>query len=270
MDAFTASPNHIAQISREICAPTKPTVTLTFDKKQTYTYNVNYSWFRVTVDGTPISDVNGVTYFNGSNSSWTTMTYDLSAFTGVNFVLGFETCNKYYTGYTSTGLGGDASYIDNISITQVAGVPPPTTPGVISGNTYPNSGEVVTYTISPVSGALDYTWNIPPTWTLMSPNGGITIDVRTDDNDGDVSVTANNLSGSSSARIQNVTTANFVTSYPYETAFENESTDGTTAATTGFTFAENGWRNVTGDHGDWRTDIGGTGSSGTGPGASSS
>jgi hypothetical protein len=267
-NAFSSSPNHIAQISREICAATKPNVTLTFDKKQTYTYNVTYSWFRVTINGIPIADVNGETYFDGSNSTWKTMTYDLSLHAGSNFVLAFETCNKYYTGYTSTGLGGDASYIDNISIVQTTGTPPPSAPGVITGNTYPNSGEIVSYSISPVNGALDYTWSIPPTWTLMSPNGGLVIDVRTDDNDGNVSVVANNSAGSSSMTTQSITTANFVTSYPYENDFENETTDGTTASSTGFTFVTNGWRNVTGDHGDWRTDVGGTGSSGTGPGSS--
>ena len=268
-NAFSSSPNHIAQISREICAATKPNVTLTFDKKQTYTYNITYSWFRVTIDGLPIADVNGDTYFNGSNSSWTTMTYDLSLFAGNDFVLAFETCNKYYTGYTSTGLGGDASYIDNISIVQTAGTPPPSVPGAITGNTYPNSGEIVTYSILPVNGALDYTWTIPNGWALVSPNGGLTIDVTTNDTDGDISVIANNAAGSSNARTQAITTANSITSYPYSTAFENESTDGTTASMTGFTFTENGWRNINGDDGDWRTDVGGTGSSGTGPGSSS-
>ena len=268
--AFTNSPSHISTVSREICAPTKPNVTLTFDKQQTYTYNPNYSWFRVTVDGIPIPDINGEVYFNGSNSSWTTMTYDLSAYSGTNFVVGFEGCNKYYTGYTSVGMGGDASYIDNIAITQTAGLQPPNVPGVITGNSYPNSGETVTYTISPVTNAVDYTWNVPTGWLVTTGQGTTSITVITDDNDGDVSVVANNSAGSSNARTESIKTANFVTSYPYNTAFENESNDGTSASMTGFTFTVNGWRNVSGDDGDWRTDAGGTSSSGTGPGTSTS
>ena len=269
-DAFASSPSHIATLTRDICAPTKPTVTLTFDKKQTYTYNVTYSWFRVTVNGIPIPDNNGEIYFDGSNGTWKTLTYDLSIYTGSAFTIGFESCNKYYTGYTSSGTGGDATYLDNIAITEVAGTPPPNVPGTISGNTYPNSGELITYSISPVNGANDYTWTVPNGWIIISPLTGTSIDVLTNDTDGSISVTANNLAGSSSARTQSVVTANLVTSYPYSTAFENESTDGTTASTLGFTFTENGWRNKTGDDGDWRTDIGGTGSSGTGPGSSTS
>ena len=61
IDAFASSPSHIATLTRDICASTSPTITLTFDKKQTYTYNVNYSWFRVTVDGIPIINTIQVT-----------------------------------------------------------------------------------------------------------------------------------------------------------------------------------------------------------------
>lgn len=268
-DAFNNSPSHIASVSREICAPSLPTVTLTFNKKQTYTYNVNYSWFRVTVNGTPIADINGNTYFNGSNNTWESMEYNLSAYTGTAFTIAFETCNKYYTGYTSTGMGGDASFIDDIIITQTAGLSPPSTPGVISGNDYPNSGETITYTINPVTGADSYTWSAPTGWLITSGQGTTSITVITDDNAGSISVTATNTAGTSAAQTLTVTSAVLVTSYPYGTAFENESQHSTTASTSGFSFVVNGWRNVTGDDGDWRSDAGGTGSSGTGPGSSS-
>ena len=65
--AFANSPYHIATASREICASTDPTVTLTFDKRQTYSYNANYCWFRLTVDGIPIADDQGNTYYNATN-----------------------------------------------------------------------------------------------------------------------------------------------------------------------------------------------------------
>ena len=268
-DAFNNSPSHIASVSREICAPSLPTVTLTFNKKQIYTYNANYSWFRLTVNGTPIADINGETYFNGSNGTWQQMEYNLSSYTGTNFTVAFETCNKYYTGYTTVGGGGDASFIDDIIITQTAGLSPPSVPGVISGNSYPNSGETVTYTIDPVTGADSYTWSAPTGWLIISGQGTTSVTVITDDNAGSISVTATNTAGTSTAQTLTVTSAVLVTSYPYETAFENESQHSTTASASGFSFVVNGWRNVTGDDGDWRSDAGGTGSSGTGPGSSS-
>ena len=268
-DAFNNSPSHIASVSREICAPSLPTVTLTFNKKQIYTYNANYSWFRLTVNGTPIADINGETYFNGSNGTWQQMEYNLSSYTGTNFTVAFETCNKYYTGYTTVGGGGDASFIDDIIITQTAGLSPPSVPGAISGNNYPNSGETVTYTIDPVTGADSYTWSAPTGWLIISGQGTTSVTVITDDNAGSVSVTATNTAGTSAAQTLTVTSAVLVTSYPYGTAFENESQHSTTASASGFSFVVNGWRNVTGDDGDWRSDAGGTGSSGTGPGSSS-
>jgi len=269
-DAFNNSPSHIASVSRDICAPLLPTVTLTFNKMQTYTYNPNYSWFRVTVNGTPIADINGNTYFNGSNNVWEQMEYNLSPYTGTDFTIAFEGCNKYYTGYTSTGMGGDATYIDDILITQSSGLSPPSVPGTISGNDYPNSGEVVTYTINPVNGADSYVWTTPNGWLILSGQGTTSIDVKTDDNGGTVSVLASNLAGSSAPQTLTVNSAVLVTSYPYETAFENETNDVTTASATGFTFVANGWRNVDGDDGDWRTDAGGTGSTNSGPGGGSS
>ena len=132
-DAFNSSPNHIASVSREICASTNPTLTLTFDKMQTYTWNVNYCWFRLTIDGVPVADINGDIYFNGSNNMWEQMKYDLSGYAGIDFTVAWESCAKYYTGYTSTGMGGDAVYIDNIVLNQTSGLSPPSTPGTISG-----------------------------------------------------------------------------------------------------------------------------------------
>ena len=270
VDAFTNSPSHIASVSREVCAPLQPTVKMTFNKMQTYTYNTNYSWFRVTVNGTPIPDINGRTYFNGSNNMWEPMEYNLSAYTGSAFIVAFETCNKYYTGYTTTGMGGDASYIDDILIAQSSGLSPPIAPGAISGNDYPNSGEVVTYSISPVQGASSYTWTSPNGWLITTGQGTTSVTVTTNNNSGTLSVTATNTAGTSSPSTLTVTSALLVTSFPYSTSFENETNDVTTAATTGFTFNENGWRNVDGDEGDFRTDAGGTPSTNSGPGGGAS
>ena len=268
--AFGASPLHIASVSRDICASTETTLELTFDKMQTYTWNVNYCWFRLTIDGVPVSDINGNTYFNGSNNTWETLEYDLSAYANMDFTVAWESCAKYYTGYTVTGMGGDAVYIDNISLTETAGVTPPSTPGTISGNDYPNADALGTYTISPVANATSYTWTVPSGWSINSGQGGTSITVTTGSTDGSVTVYASNSGGNSSTQGLSTTTAERVTSYPYTTAFESESQDLTTASATGFTFNEAGWRNVDGDDGDWRTDAGGTGSSNSGPGGGAS
>ncbi len=268
-DAFSSSPNHIVSVARDICASIDPALTLMFDKMQTYTWNPNYCWFRVTIDGIPIPDQNGNIYFNGSNNTWEQMKYDLSAYANTPFTVAFESCAKYYTGYTSTGMGGDAVYIDNISITQAAGLSPPTTPGTISGFDLPNNGGTETYTISPVNGASSYTWTIPSGWSILADNG-TSITVKTSNTDGNVAVYATNAAGNSSPQTLAVTTIEAVSSYPYSTAFENETNDVATASVTGFTFNETGWRNVGGDDGDWRTDAGGTSSTNSGPGAGAS
>ena len=62
LEAFDSSPLHIASVSREICASTASAVTLTFDKLQTYTFNAAYCWFRLTVDGIPVTDNLGNIY----------------------------------------------------------------------------------------------------------------------------------------------------------------------------------------------------------------
>ena len=268
-DAFNSSPNHIASVTRDICASTDPTLTLMFDKMQTYTYNVDYCWFRLTINGVPVADFNGDIYFNGSNNVWGQMKYDLSAFAGLDFTVAFESCAKYYTGYTSTGMGGDAVYIDNISLTQTTGQLPPSTPGTISGFDLPNAGGEETYTISAVSGATSYTWSVPNGYTIIADNG-TSITVRTSSTNGNITVYASNAAGNSSAQSLTITTVELITTFPYSTAFENETNDVTTASATGFTFNEVGWRNVDGDDGDWRTDAGGTGTTNSGPGGGAS
>jgi len=264
-DAFNSSPTHIASVTREICASIDPTLTLTFDKMQTYTWNVTYCWFRLTVDGIPVADDNGNIYFNGSNNMWEPMKYDLSSYAGMDFTVAWESCAKYYTGYTTTGMGGDAVYIDNVILNQTSGLSPPSTPGAISGFDLPNAGGTETYTIDPVSGATSYTWTVPLGYNILVDNG-TSITVTTSSTDGNIAVYASNAAGNSSPQSLTITTAEIVTSYPYTTAFESETNDVTTASETGFTFNEAGWRNVPGDDGDWRTDAGGTGSTNSGPG----
>jgi len=263
--AFSSSPTHIASVSREICAGTQQTLTLKFDKKQTSTYNANYCWFRLTVNGTPVSDDRGNIYFNRVNTYWTTLTYDLSSYAGTDITVAWESCAKYYTGYTGTGDGGDAVFIDNIEIIESTAAVPPTTPSIISGDHQPNEAtQNLTYTVAVDNNVDTYLWTVPTNWTIISGQGTNSIIVAAGNYDGNISVVARNIAGSSSPRTLAVNVALIERTYPYSETFDNETNDITSASVTGFTFDANGWRNISGDNADWRTYSGTTPSSYTG------
>ena len=264
--AFTNSPSHVASASRVICASTGATLTLTFDIKQTYTYNSKYCWFRLTVNGTPVSDDQGNTYYSATNGNrygtWATLTYDLSTYANTEVTVAWEGCMKYRYGYY---YEGDNIYVDNISLVESSGGSPPNTPGAITGFTLPNAGGTETYTISTVSGATNYTWSLPVGWTLNSGQGSTSINITTNSTDGNVGVTADNSYGTSSMRTLAITTIESITSFPATVDFETEVNHSATAGNTGFTFVSIGWRNVEGDHGDWRARSSSTPSANTGP-----
>ena len=267
--AFGASPQHIATASREICASTDPSLTLTFDIKQTYSYNANYCWFRLTIDGTPVADDLSNTYYNASSYGglFKTLTYDLSAYANTDFTVAWEGCMKYYDQYYKDG---DNIFIDNISLTEDAGGSPPSTPGAITGFIYPNADAEQQYSIDPVTNATSYTWTVPSGWSIDNGQGSENITVTTSSTDGDVSVYASNSYGNSNTKSVAVKSAEIVTSFPDTTDFDDEVQHSGTANMTGFVFVNEGFRNVTTDDGDWRADRAGTGSVQTGPGNGSS
>jgi len=138
--AFNSSPLHIASVYREICASTDPTLTLTFDKKQIWSFNYTYCWFRLTVNGVPVADDQGNTYYSGTNINycgvWETLTYDLSAYANQDFTIAWESCAKYRYGYTSAGCGGDNVFIDNIVVVETDPCSGTPTPGSSTASSY--------------------------------------------------------------------------------------------------------------------------------------
>ena len=78
----------------------------------------------------------------------------------------------------------------------------PATPGAITGNTSVCFGSTDTYSVVPVSGATSYTWTLPNGWTGTSTTNTIN---ATAASTGTISVTANNLYGSSSPETLSVT-----------------------------------------------------------------
>ncbi len=82
----------------------------------------------------------------------------------------------------------------------IVGVPP--LPGPISGNISVCQGSANTYSVSPVDGATTYTWTLPGGWSGTSTTNSINAIVTSS---GTITVTANNISGSSIAQTLYVT-----------------------------------------------------------------
>lgn len=75
--------------------------------------------------------------------------------------------------------------------------PPPPAPSSISGRTTFCPGDTILYSVSPVSGAISYTWTLPSGWSGTSTSNSISVIAGSAG--GAISVTANNACGSSTA-----------------------------------------------------------------------
>jgi hypothetical protein len=127
--------------------------------------------------------------------------------------------NAYITGYTSstnyditpgafqTTNGGNI----DVFVTKLCPGTIPSQPGAISGNTTVCAGSTQTYSVASVSGASSYTWTLPSGWSGTSTTNSITATVGA--NGGNITVTANNACGSSTAQTLAVT-VNTVPSQP--------------------------------------------------------
>lgn len=105
--------------------------------------------------------------------------------------------NFYFAGVAADGNGNDNNdYVYKSSLTVdefICSTPPQ--PSAITGNTVSCTGSSHTYSVGTVSGATSYTWNLPSGWTGASSTNSIT--VVTGNSSGNISVSANNLCGSS-------------------------------------------------------------------------
>jgi hypothetical protein len=107
---------------------------------------------------------------------------------------------------TATDACGTSSPVTlNVVVNSV-----PPTPGPISGLASVCQNAVVTYSVSPVTGATGYTWTLPSGWVGSSTSNTITVTVGTATGAGTISVTADNGSGSSAPQ----TLAVFVNALP--------------------------------------------------------
>ena len=118
-NAFATKPNNIATMALcvDLTAYAGQPVNISFDLRQEYSFNPNYSYFRLADDtGAVLLDGNGVDYFQPTtvcSDPWVNVSYDLSAYAGTVVNLQFQSCNKYYDDYYQCG---DNAYVDNIVI----------------------------------------------------------------------------------------------------------------------------------------------------------
>lgn len=84
-------------------------------------------------------------------------------------------------------------------------------PGSITGNISPCENIATTYSIATVSGATSYTWAVPAGWTILSGQGTTSISVKPGTVSGNITVTANNICGSSPPQTLAVTTTSPLT-----------------------------------------------------------
>jgi len=137
-----------------------------------------------------ITPVSGGTYTWTLPTGWTgsSTTNSMTATVGAN---------GGYISVTVSNACGSVTDTLQINVSHV-----PAMPGPINGMTSVCAGSTQTYTITQVSGATSYTWQLPGGWSGNSTTTSITTTVGSA---GTITVTANNACGSSAARTLAVT-----------------------------------------------------------------
>lgn len=142
-------------------------------------------------------------------------TYTWTVPTGWSITAGQGTTSLTVTTGTA-GLNGNitvtagnscgTSAASSLPVTVLPGTP--STPGTITGTTSVCPGITgLTYSISNVTNATTYTWSVPAGWTIMAGQGTTSLTVTSGDygQNGNISVTAGNSCGTSTARTRAVT-----------------------------------------------------------------
>ncbi|MBN1182533.1 MAG: hypothetical protein JXB49_09625, partial [Bacteroidales bacterium] len=142
----------------------------------TFTINSSTSW-SVSDDATWLI----VVPTSGSGNGTLTATYSENT-----------SSNQRFGTITISGEGVNAQ---TVTITQSCSVP--LQPDLISGKQTISQGTSENYSISPVSGAISYTWTLPVGWSGNSNSTSILITTNKDAISGNISVVANNDCGSS-------------------------------------------------------------------------
>ncbi len=172
---------------------------------------ITVTWYSNSTNST-----SGGTSVSSLASDAATTTYTYAPSTAVAGTL------YYYAEISWTNSGGACGNNSPLStgsfvtqtqtVTVYASVP--AQPGTISGasSVNPSTGGLI-YSISAVPNTIDYTWTVPTGWTINSGQNteSITVTSGAAGQDGDITVTANNVCGSSVAQTLAVTVQSFPT-----------------------------------------------------------
>lgn len=111
----------------------------------------------------------------------------------------------------------------NASVLAVTVSSIPATPASITGTTTQTASTTSTYSITAVSGATTYTWSVPTGWTLNSGQGTTSVSITSGaaGQNGNISVTAGNSCGTSSAMTLAVTVTGVAPTAPTSMTGDN-------------------------------------------------
>ncbi|HEY4798731.1 MAG TPA: hypothetical protein VII99_06600, partial [Bacteroidia bacterium] len=127
---------------------------------------------------------------------------------GTSVVLtGLTSGTNYYFSVYEYNTSGFCYKIPALIGNASTSPPAPATPGAINGgvNQCPNLTGLM-YTVAPVTNATGYTWAVPSGWTITAGAGTNTITVTSGSlgQNGNITVTANNICGTSAASVLSV------------------------------------------------------------------
>ncbi|WP_262916404.1 cytochrome c3 family protein [Aestuariivivens sediminis] len=156
-------------------------------------------------------------YYNTSNSNNIGSATVLSGATSQTYMpdnSGAAAGNRYYfcVGYATDNGCNQTNATQSLAsnTVRVLVTPVPNTPGAISGqpDTTSNTSGYI-YSITAVAYATTYTWTVPTGWTINSGQGSTSISVTSgaDGENGNITVTASNACGTSSAATLVVTSS---------------------------------------------------------------
>jgi hypothetical protein len=120
--------------------------------------------------------------------------------TNSSYLVPTAVSGTYYYYCKVTASGGGCNLITSTISTVIVSPGIPVTPGSISGTQTQCPGIAgQTYSISAVTNATTYTWSVPAGWTITAGTGTVSITVTTGtvEQNGNISVTADNSCGAS-------------------------------------------------------------------------
>ncbi len=220
--AWNDNATHISSINITVDATAETVVQLDFDLKQTYSYGVNYSWFRVVVNGTQIGS--SINPSSQNSDAFQKLIYDLSAYAGTTFSLSLQHSGKYNDANGSGTPGGDNAYVDNINITAPSCFVPS---GLVATELTATTARL---SWNPATSGTGYDWEIVPLGNAQGTG------VVASGNVSDTTVVASGLTGGTTydAYVQTDCGSGYigplhfttacpakVTTFPYSTDFEN-------------------------------------------------